>query len=256
MLLTVGLPIYNNKDIAWLAVEGLTRQETSKEWELVVCEENNGNHCSYEFFEGYKDRLFKAGCIRIIYLPVVQGRFYLSHKWKYMASKSKGDVFLLQGSDDYPDPRRIEKSAEAFNEGYDWINTARFYCYLKDYGIYEYHHEDTNLSMGIDKGTKREYILNSDSNPLKRGVDGWLFSNVRKQLVNPKVKIVEYDEYRGVSTTGFNTISYNRDCMLVAQLYPYKKVNKELQDIIPLEVTEKLKEHESKTSKNNQGFSQ
>ena len=58
MLATVALPIYNNKDICWLALESLIRQENAGEWELIACEEQNGKHCGVELFEEYKERLF------------------------------------------------------------------------------------------------------------------------------------------------------------------------------------------------------
>jgi hypothetical protein len=42
--LTVGLPIYNSKKIAWIALEGLINQiDIYFDWELVVYEEDHDN---------------------------------------------------------------------------------------------------------------------------------------------------------------------------------------------------------------------
>lgn len=252
MLATVALPIYNNKDICWLTLEGLIRQENAGEWELIACEEQNGNHCGIELFEEYKDRLFKAGCKRIVYLPVIDGRFFLSDKWKYIAEFAKGEAFLLQGSDDYPDPRRIAEAKKAIDEGYDWYHTPSFYCYLRDRGVYKYHDENITMCVGIDKGTKTEYVKKLNYQQVKKGVDGWMLKNVMGIVGdNFKCKHIKYDEYRGISTTGFNTISNHRELHIIGTMYPYSKAEKELQDILPLEVAQKLKNYESAETKSN-----
>lgn len=242
MIATVALPIYNNKDICWLALEGLSRQENAGEWELIACEEQNGNHCGVELFEEYKERLFKAGCIRIVYIPVIEGRFYLSEKWKFMAKMAKGEIFLLQGSDDYSDPRRIFEAKKAFNEGFDWFHCPRFYVYLKGNNVYEYFDSNGNVMVGTCKGTLTKYVLRCDDQQVKKGVDGWMLKNVVRQRGEKfRVKHIKYDEYRGMGTTGFNTISLNRDMHMVGLMYPYQLANKELSDILPLEVAQKLK---------------
>lgn len=251
MLATVALPIYNNKDICWLALEGLARQENSGDWELIACEEQNGNHCGVELFEEYKERLFKAGCKRIVYLPVIEGRFFLSDKWKYIAQFAKGEIFLLQGSDDYSDPRRIYESKKAYNEGYDWFHVPRFYVYLKNYGVYEYNDDNKYLCVGTCKGTKTEYVKRCDNQQVKKGVDGWMLKNVvRMRGEEFKVKHIAYDEYKGMGTTGFNTISLHRDMHMMGLMYPYKKMDKELIDILPLKVALKLKSYESAKAEN------
>lgn len=242
MIATVALPIYNNKDICWLALEGLSRQENAGEWELIACEEQNGNHCGVELFEEYKERLFKAGCNRIVYILVVEGRFYLSEKWKFMAKMAKGEAFLLQGSDDYPEPRRIAEAKKAFEAGYDWCHSPKFYVYLRNNGIYEYFDNLKNVCVGTEKATLTKYVLACDEQQVKKGVDGWMLKNVVRQRGEKfKVKHIIYDEYKGMGTTGFNTISLNRDMHMVGLMYPYTKVQKDLSDILPLEVAQKLK---------------
>lgn len=239
MLATVALPVYNNRDICWLALEGLCRQKDPGDWELIICEENNGGHCGVEFFDGYKERLFDAGCTRVIYIPVKSGRFYLSEKWLYMAKLAKGEVFLLQGSDDYPDARRVQLAKQAVAEGYDWFSYNRFYCYLKGHGVYEYHDWDNHLHTGIDKGTRTEYLLKTKPRQLRSGVDSWLLHSVHRIVKDIRVKQITVD-YTGVSTTGFNTITRQREFPIYAKMYPYGSTEKKLQDILPPEVAEKL----------------
>jgi hypothetical protein len=248
MIATVGLPVYNNKEIAFLAMEGLIRQQTTNEWELIVCEERNGNHNGNEFFEAYFDKLKEVGCTRLVYIPVDNGRLYLSCKWKVIAQHAKGEVFLMQGSDDYPDPRRVETACSAIKKGYHWFHVPKFYTYWNK-TVYEYFDSRQEINLGIDKGTRTEYVLKADDKEVKRGVDGWVFSNVRKQVNEVKIYNTIYDEYKGMSTTGFNTISVNRDMMLFANMYPYNRTEKKLQDIIPIEVTNKIHDYESKANK-------
>lgn len=250
MIATVGLPVYNNKDIASIAMEGLIRQETKHEWELIVCEERNGDHNGQEFFQAYFDRLYKVGCTRLVYIPVDEGRLYLSHKWKVIASHAKGEVFLMQGSDDYPDPRRVETACNAISKGYHWFHVPRFWCYWNR-TVYEYYDSRQQINLGIDKGTRTEYILGADDKEVKRGVDGWVFSNVRRLVGDVRIKNTIYEDYKGVSTTGFNTISVNREMMLFGNMYPYTKTSKKLNSILPKEVAIKIAEYESKANKGN-----
>lgn len=251
MIATVALPVFNNKNIALLAMEGLIRQQTDFKWELIVCEENNGKHNGVEFFEGYFERLKDVGCLRLIYIPVTKGKLYLSHKWKLMAQHAQGDVFLMQGSDDYPDPRRVQTACEAIRDGYQWFQVPRFYCYWSGNGVYEYNDYRNNINLGIDKGTRTEYVKNANNREVKKGVDFWMFSNARAHVPDIKIKSTIYDDYKGVSTTGFNTISDQRELMLFAEYYPYTKVNKTLYDILPSEVVEKIKDYESKKNQSN-----
>lgn len=44
-MITVGLPVYNSNQIAWLAMEGLCNQKKNYTWELIICEEQHKNQC-------------------------------------------------------------------------------------------------------------------------------------------------------------------------------------------------------------------
>ena len=59
--ITVALPTWESKDIIWLQLESLCRQETQYTWELIVCEEQTPNMMGEEMLSSYKERLTQGG---------------------------------------------------------------------------------------------------------------------------------------------------------------------------------------------------
>ena len=56
---TVALPTWENKNIIWLQLESLCRQETKYNWELVVCEEQSKNMAGEGMILSFTDRALK-----------------------------------------------------------------------------------------------------------------------------------------------------------------------------------------------------
>ena len=103
IVISVGLPIFNGKDIAWLALEGLCRQQCNNPWELIICEEQNLNMVGIEQIKlVYKDRLRVAGCVRVTYIPI-KNWIFLSRKWKIICSfiDDRSKYFLPWGADNF-----------------------------------------------------------------------------------------------------------------------------------------------------------
>jgi hypothetical protein len=122
-MITVALPTWNNRKIIWLALEGLCRQKTDVEWELIVMECFSPNIVGEGWIrEHYGRRLADAGCQKIKYL-FNHNRLPLSAKWREMGKLARGVYFTLQGSDDYPHPERLQQTWDA---GADW-QSARSY---------------------------------------------------------------------------------------------------------------------------------
>jgi len=60
--LSVALPVWNSKRIAWLPMESLCRQlKPSCGWELIIFEEVHGEQLGEDFFRAYEERLKEAG---------------------------------------------------------------------------------------------------------------------------------------------------------------------------------------------------
>ena len=82
--LSVALPVFNSKRIAWLAMEGLCRQENINfEWELVIAEEQGPEKFGSKAFLSYEGRLREVGCVRVRYIKLI----------KWIPLKQKGVIF-------------------------------------------------------------------------------------------------------------------------------------------------------------------
>jgi len=66
--LTVALPVYNSKKIAWISLESLCEQiNIDFNWELIVYEEKHEQSVFPELFDLYIEKLKLVNCSRIVY---------------------------------------------------------------------------------------------------------------------------------------------------------------------------------------------
>jgi len=184
-MITVGLPVYNSKKIAWLAMESLCNQKVNTFWELIICEEQHPEMLGIEFYSSYRKRLKEAGCINVIYLKLPQW-VNLIKKWQLIAEKSQEEVFIMQSADCYSPSNRLQLTHEAIKEGFDWVDFTKgyFYNFTNKRLILYNSHNRTNLSMGF----KTEYLKKLPYSPQKSGVDGYLQINFQKMNPNLKIK--------------------------------------------------------------------
>lgn len=181
--ITVGLPMYNSNQIAWLALEGLCGQKTEANWELIICEEVNENSCDVNFIKKYRDRLIKAGCVRIKYIRL-ESWVNLPTKWRLIANEaSESSKFLvLQGSDDYSDSERLERSYTAIvKNSYDWYDEQFGYFYdlaLKQ--LIEFDKEliqSDSWRTGVNMAIRIDLVKKLPETDITRGVDTFLYSH-------------------------------------------------------------------------------
>lgn len=239
--ITVALPTWESKDIIWLQLESLCRQETQYVWELIVCEEQTRNMMGEEFLLSYKERLNKAGCVNIIYLALEKW-VPLSKKWVNIANNAKGSSFILAASDDYSSSDRLEISHQKMLEGYNWFDVREglFYnVHTGDLGTYKL---PTNYSSktGLSMCTKTEYIKNLKGPWVKKGVDNW----IKKQItIKPKFRLE--GNLKGLYTDGVNKISFKRKTMYSNKKRYYKTPfcppEQKLEEILPPDILKRLK---------------
>jgi len=204
-VITAGLPIYNNNDIAFLQIESLCAQKDAPAWELIICEEKSDKYFGIEGLEKYKARLKKAGCVRITFLDV-SAWVPLGQKWiairDHMSPTSLG--MMLCACDNYSAKDRINKTHEAFAAGYDWRqnNEGDFYL-IKGHkaGTMTVHKGAPGLFMAVSKAALDRVVTKVFP---KSGVDTWLMQNS-----NPD-KIKFDKRTTGIHTDGYNTISHHR----------------------------------------------
>lgn len=243
-LLTVGLPVLNMP--AWLAMEGLCRQETCP-FELIVFEdatEPNG----IDYYQKYLDRM--PSCERLIYV-YSEHRVSLSYKWRRMAElmSSNSLGLVLQAADCYSEPNRLQLTLKALDEGADWVHYEQgYFCNvltgqvilfdLKLFGV-------TGLNMAISKEAL-QYLPEEDK---YSGVDNWLYRN-GKNKPDFKVEVINSPTWnKGVDTDGWNRISMKRRDYYDKTLPPFKKTETKIEDILPVDVIESLKPKPQKKMK-------
>ena len=238
---TVALPCYNAKNIGWIAMESLCRQDpTSFDWELIICEEPHEKMLGKDFFASYKDRLMEAGCRRILYISPEKWT-PLPQKWRAIgiAAHRHSKSFLLHAADCYSPKGRLELSHELIEKGYDWIDYIKGYFYsihqkklvLYDAMTLKLKKRKRNLNMAFPTKYARKLPL-SDK---KRLIDKWLFN-----CIIPK-KIYRVKElYPSLDTHGENNISKREDSFITPKP-PYTVTTKKIEEIgLPKDITDRL----------------
>jgi len=236
--ISIGLPTYNNENIIWLALEGLCRQVTTQKWQLIVYE------CESDIrpiLNTYRERLMAAGCDDIVYMRS-DVRTPLANKWRAMAHKARGDIFLLQGSDDYPSPERIERTVKAFDDGADWYQMRYHYHYSFTYKRlikFDMLSADRWLCTGFNMAlkTSRLKLINETYQP--SGIDFYLYKSVEPK----NVVTDETDPSGGVATDGQNTISTKRFNYYIRPKAPFQHTFEKLETIgLPDDVVQMIRE--------------
>ncbi len=200
---TVALPTWENKDIIWLQLESLCKQETQYKWELVVCEEQTENMAGEEMILTYRERLNKAGCQQLTYIPL-QEHTPLSKKWWIISQHSKGSTFILAASDNYSPPNRIEFTHNKIKSGYNWVDVGvGLFLHLFTFKTSTYKNLPTET--GLFMGTKTTYIKKLKGPWPKKGIDSW----IREQMhIFPRYR--HSIPLLGIHTDGANKISIKR----------------------------------------------
>lgn len=200
---TVALPTWENKNIVWLQLESLCRQETKYIWELIVCEEQSENMCGKEYIESYRERLKKVGCLNIKYIPLKE-HTPLSKKWWIIANEAEGETFLLCASDNYSPKNRIEFSHSKLLEGFNWFDVAEglfLNLNTQETGTFRNNPSQTALFMA----TKTNIIKKLKGPWPKIGIDNWIRSQMN---IQPRYR--HEKPLLGLHTDGANKISKTR----------------------------------------------
>ena len=235
-MITVALPIWNNKDILWLPLEGLSRQAPCEFWELIVSE-CPGDNKGLEILTSYKQRLKDAGCTKISYILNAE-RLPLGMKWRQMAKRAIGDIFLLQASDEYPHPRRLAVSRAKIGDA-TWYDCRFSYTYSLNTRTLIFFDKNTHdkWHTGYDMAIRTEKVWNLPPNTQRRGVDFWLFERCGQSVVR------DQGIYAGVATNGANSISMSRERHFSKPYAPFQSTTKTIDDLgLPAEIVARLKE--------------
>ena len=244
--ITVALPLWRAKDIAWLALESLCRQFTQTPWELIIAEETTQQHnpLGKGGLAPYRERLKKAGCVEVTYIPITEW-IPLADKWRIIAKMAHPNsrTFILQAADCYSEPARLQRSHDALKD-HHWTHTTKgVFLDLKHNAKALYIHPPgypTALNMAVRTQLLRELPTNGP----RKGVDAWMFHNAT--IANGQPLRVEVDPTKGwtnsLDTHSFNNISIKRGSKIQRVRPPFYPANGiRIADMLPASVVERLK---------------
>lgn len=239
-LLSVALPLYRMKPIAWLAFEGLCRQEDAGDWELIILEEVEGS-CGEEYVNLYTDGLVAAGCKTV--------KFYRYHEHvrlleKWIRASQLMDVrslgMLLQAGDDYSQKFRLRDTRKAFLDGYSWYqeNTALSYNIIQQTSALLDVNDYEIFKTGESKAISADFARAITDNGAIRGIDHYLHSIVANgggniYATNP--------ENLSMNTYGFNHLSTYRGNFVDMLKPPFYRSYTTLEQVVGSDIAKRLR---------------
>ena len=230
IILTVLLPMFRAKEIAWVAMDSLSRQVVGDgiKWELIIAEESSLVQKSHDVFgeemvASYTKKLKSAGCVRVKYYSLNR-HMRLARKWKFLAAKasSSSRYCLLQASDIYSQPERVQDVADIANKKTkaDWIRTTKGLYYdattditaIRDF-LKPFRNKGTSNDMSIRTNLLQKMTLGRTEAERRRGIDSTLWNVAKRHVRNSEgreinIANIETDNWKnGLNIHGFGTIS-------------------------------------------------
>jgi len=239
-MISVALPVWNSKKIAWLCMESLCRQKTTEGWELIVFEEVHDEALGREFYNSYLDRLKKAGCIKLTYLTRYD-KITLSEKWQIIAQRcdKKSDMMCLCAADNYYHPYMIQDSHNAYVKGVDWFYTVKGYFLNFENGkivLYNRPVANTGLQMAVKTSLARQLPAGVK---MYKNIDNWT-----KNWCKPDKSVIDKSNHwqETLCTHGYNNISMKRGKMINKLENCFEETDKKLENIVPGDIIGRIKE--------------
>ena len=240
--MTVAMPCYNGKKIGWLSMESLCRQENVNfHWELIVCEEEHINMLGMDFFNRYKDRLAKVGCVSVKYLALKEW-VNLPTKWKVIGKEmhQNSKIFVLKAVDCYSQPNRLRETHDQFKEkDLDWLDYDKgyFYSFEHDKTIMYNGGAKTNLDMAMNARHARRLPMMQRN----KGIDGAIYNFIKTRCKVMKKFTIKGNRGAGVDTDGYNNISKKRVSFYDSIRCPFVASDKQIEEILPSDIVERIK---------------
>jgi hypothetical protein len=242
--LTVALPLYRGKHIAWLAIESLCRQKNINfEWELVVIEEKFECFSKEKLME-YSNRLKDVSCTKISYKLLKNKWIPLSRKWKMIEKESSrtSKVYVLQAGDCYSQPYRLAETYDIIvNKDFDYVSSqiGPFYDIPTD-TISVYDKRKTPIVCGLNMATRPQFFEKLPDIGKKRGVDGWMVK-IFKESVERFLTTHNNNHWNlGVDTNGLNNISKGRPNQMKKHRTYNNRIKITIDEILPKNIVKKL----------------
>jgi hypothetical protein len=249
-MISVALPVYNSKKIAWLPMESFCRQVDAPDWELIIFEDGL-NQLGEAFFMSYESRLKGAGCVRVKYMdnsfkfPKLPLRRPLPQKWVMIANEAspKSSAFVMCAADNYYHKYLVSDANKAIRQA-DWCIMTKGFFY--DFGLDAVRFYHYFGMVGLTMTARTSMVRQFEHSDLERGIDNW-FSLQMMRVAGQKTGMLKTfmdntEHYRGMlCTNGLNNISTGRINYLRSCLHPFYKTDVLLEDIVPEDICISLK---------------
>lgn len=240
-IITVALPLFRARDIAWFALESLCRQEDAPPWELIIVEEQYPWAIN-DSLTVVRDRLRAANCRRIHYIPL-DAWLPLSLKWRMAAhaASESSKYFLLAAADCWSPKHRLSRTGMLMDcirsdALYHWVQAGSWLMY--HVGMNQAHRQ----VLGYNPCGDMMACLTDDARQLPedrfvRGIDTWFFLSLYRQ--RPEFHTCSHPDLGegAVNVRGFNNLSgFKLDDKCYATPVDVSKVR----DALPDDVWERL----------------
>jgi len=234
-MITIAMPVWNSREIVWLAMESFCRQETDLPWELIVYEEKHREACGADYFRSYVKRLEKAGCISFNYITC-NDKKALSAKWATLgrAADKRSKMFCVCDADNYYQKYMIKDAYTAWVEGYDFLTDKQGYAYdFVNKLLVEYKKPDGRTGFQMCYAT--ELMRKLPHAKIHKLLNTWVYNHCRPK----KIKVAK-DHLTNLITNGYNNITGARGKMMRDFEHPFYKTDKKLEDILPLDIVKQI----------------
>jgi hypothetical protein len=254
-MISVILPMFRAKHIAWLPLESFCRQkDINFEWELIIAEETSKK---YEPFgekkvHEYQDRLKLVGCSHIKYIGL-NNWIPLGKKMSILiANVSKNSKIITSSSADYySSPMRLTSAYKVFEEvNPDLILITKVIYYnIADGKVILFNSNGRKRKDDVPGKSMRTSLLKKvfpKPNKINRstGIDGFIFKSSknyrRKQGRNLKIHFDKSNSWKYCfNTNGINNISSRSHCFENVR-FPFRHCPVDLKKTIPPEILKRL----------------
>lgn len=241
-MISVALPAWNSRKIAWLCMESLCRQQKpNDEWELIIFEEKHSGQLGEKYFRSYENRL---SCSRLVYLTSDE-KIPLPQKWVTIANETSEEsiAYLMCAADNYYHQFMLRDTEAAIREA-DWCIMTKGYFY--DFSLDEVCEYNYTGLVGLHMAAKTDMVKQFEKSSIERGIDGW-FSKQMMSVAHDRGLLLKCfidgsDHWQGtVCTNGYNNISLGRGNLLRTYKAPFYQTETKLKDIVPKDVYLRMK---------------
>jgi len=236
-VITVALPMWNARPIAWLCLESMARQNNpGVPWEIIIQEESFNNNCGYSYIEPYIPRISANGGV-VRYIPLEE-KISLPKKWRGIADVASrhSKVYHMCAADNYYQPNMLIESWDAMSKGADWFQS--YMCHFFDVHTKRMVMYKNKKLSGIEMSMATELARKIPYSDKKRVIDLMVLRAAKPQ----NIQWNESESWRRtVCTHGLNNISgERRERLLNNKIQPFYHTECVLEDVVPEYIYERL----------------